>query len=250
VILNDVSDYKDNIRKPNANVYYEYGLMTAFRKEIIPIQLIDQTLAFNIQSLDTLKYNPKNFASQIEEAVKMTLLSQEEKHSEEKKQVDENKVEWTLDLMGLVRGEGVLFNRMTERALYARSLGFKGYVMPQNERLYYVGIFSSNEKDTDVILRAKMLTMRIKNYCAQITNEIDELERTTERRPRTIVQERIAEQQKLRGRLLESCILIYKEDLIDREALIRTYKSSVAELDFHLQIDILDDEKIKEALEL
>jgi hypothetical protein len=43
VILNDVIDVEDNVRKPNANVYYEYGLMTAFRKKIIPIQLKTQS---------------------------------------------------------------------------------------------------------------------------------------------------------------------------------------------------------------
>jgi len=32
VILNDVTDVGDNVKKPNANVYYEYGLMTAFQK--------------------------------------------------------------------------------------------------------------------------------------------------------------------------------------------------------------------------
>jgi hypothetical protein len=38
VILNDVTDAADNVKKPNANVYYEYGLMTAFSKKIIPVQ--------------------------------------------------------------------------------------------------------------------------------------------------------------------------------------------------------------------
>ena len=35
VFLNDVADKADSIRKPNANVYYEYGLMTAFGKKIV-----------------------------------------------------------------------------------------------------------------------------------------------------------------------------------------------------------------------
>lgn len=50
VILNE-----DNKGIPNPNVYYEYGLMMAFRKKIIPIQLKEQNLPFNIQNLDTLK---------------------------------------------------------------------------------------------------------------------------------------------------------------------------------------------------
>ena len=50
VFLNDVIDEVDRVRKPNANVYYEYGLMTAFGKKIIPIQLEGQSLAFNPSS--------------------------------------------------------------------------------------------------------------------------------------------------------------------------------------------------------
>ncbi len=41
---------------PNANVYYEYGAMTAWKKYVIPIQRSDQKLGFNIQSFDTIKY--------------------------------------------------------------------------------------------------------------------------------------------------------------------------------------------------
>jgi len=71
VILNDVED-ENGVRKPNANVYYEYGLMTAFKKKIIPIQLEGQKLAFNIQSLDTLKYTRKDFGS-VSSSVKIHL---------------------------------------------------------------------------------------------------------------------------------------------------------------------------------
>ena len=57
VILNEVT-YKINekeVKMPNPNVYYEYGFMTALNKKIIPIQIQDQKLAFNIQGLDTVK---------------------------------------------------------------------------------------------------------------------------------------------------------------------------------------------------
>ena len=40
VILKEVAE------KPNANVYYEYGLMTAFHKKIIPIRPEGQSLVY------------------------------------------------------------------------------------------------------------------------------------------------------------------------------------------------------------
>jgi len=55
---------------PNPNVYYEYGLMTAMNKHIIPLQKENLTLAFNIQSYDTVKYTPANMASELNRAIK------------------------------------------------------------------------------------------------------------------------------------------------------------------------------------
>jgi hypothetical protein len=55
---------------PNPNVYYEYGLMTAMNKHVIPLQKEDMTLAFNIQSYDTVKYTPANIGAELNRAIK------------------------------------------------------------------------------------------------------------------------------------------------------------------------------------
>lgn len=68
---------------PNANVYYEYGLMTSLHKRIIPLQKKDHKLAFNIQSLDTIKYTQKDFSSEIENAIREIFL--EDERTENKK---------------------------------------------------------------------------------------------------------------------------------------------------------------------
>ncbi len=68
VILDD--SVKDGNNIPNPNVYYEYGLMTALRKHIIPLQKDDLELAFNIQSYDTIKYNNKNITIEIDSAIR------------------------------------------------------------------------------------------------------------------------------------------------------------------------------------
>lgn len=77
-ILND--SIRDGVSIPNPNVYYEYGVMTALRKHIIPLQKADMNLAFNIQSYDTVKYGPKNIGAELErgirDAVKITEAKQ------------------------------------------------------------------------------------------------------------------------------------------------------------------------------
>jgi hypothetical protein len=68
VILDD--SIRDDTNIPNPNVYYEYGLMTALRKHIIPLQKDDLILAFNIQSYDTIKYNNRNVTNELDRAIK------------------------------------------------------------------------------------------------------------------------------------------------------------------------------------
>ena len=52
VILDDTVEQINgaNVLIPNPNVYYEYGLMTALGKHVIPLQKDGQDLAFNIQT--------------------------------------------------------------------------------------------------------------------------------------------------------------------------------------------------------
>ena len=160
-ILNDVVDQSDKVRKPNANVYYEYGLMTAFRKKIIPVQRKDHHLAFNIQSLDTLKYNSGSFPQQIEEAIQMTLLAiDNDREDKNEDGYGQHRAEWTLDLMGLVRAEGP-FRFRHDRVLSTRSLGFEVYTRPSDGVLNFVGVFRPEENEKEVLLRSKMLTLRI-----------------------------------------------------------------------------------------
>ncbi|MDQ1286093.1 MAG: hypothetical protein QG663_1519 [Thermodesulfobacteriota bacterium] len=77
VILNDLIE--NEIRIPNPNVYYEYGLMTSLRKHIIPLQKEDLNLAFNIQSHDTIKYNSRNIGTEIEIAIRNAIKLTEKK---------------------------------------------------------------------------------------------------------------------------------------------------------------------------
>jgi hypothetical protein len=246
-VLNDVKDTQDGINKPNANVYYEYGLMTAFRKKNIPIQLDGQNLAFNIQSLDTLKYNRKDFASQIEDAIRLTLLGIDEDQKKKQRRYDESNIEWSIDLMGLVRvDERYRFRH--ERTISSRSLGFQPFLKPTEQQLFFVGIFRPEAKDRDVILRSKMLTIRIKNYCDQIKADLLEFKEQLSPRPRSIINDRITENEKILSQLTESNLLIIKENIDNSKEFISSYKESVKNQGFTLNMKILDDKKVKQLM--
>lgn len=76
VVILDETD-KLGVSVANPNVYYEYGLMTALRKNIIPLQRDGLPLAFNIQSQDTVKYTPKNMADELERAIRNAISETE-----------------------------------------------------------------------------------------------------------------------------------------------------------------------------
>ncbi len=80
VLLNeDVTRLPNNITitKPNANVNIEYGQMIGFNKFIIPFQHENFPLPFNVNGLDTIKYNDRNFRERaiaaIDEAIARTI---------------------------------------------------------------------------------------------------------------------------------------------------------------------------------
>lgn len=244
-VLNDVTDAKDGVRKPNANVYYEYGLMTAFRKRIIPVQLAGHNLAFNIQSLDTLKYSSKDFSRQVEEAIRMTVLDIETEHDVRDERTTQTSVEWAIDLMGLVRADD-RYRFRHERVFAVKSFGFETFHRPRDGGLYFAGIFEKEDKAQDILLKAKMLTLRVKNYCDQIKTELAEL-RDTDRRS-SLYAERLAEQEKVLARFSESTILVIKKDLESRSDFLKAYDDSVSDIGFRLGLEVLDDEKIRSIL--
>ena len=81
VILDEVD--RDGLSIANPNVYYEYGLMTALRKHVIPFQRDGMSLAFNIQSHDTVKYNARNMADELERAIRDAIAQTEPGHHRE-----------------------------------------------------------------------------------------------------------------------------------------------------------------------
>ena len=77
VLLNN--DTVGRVKKSNANVHMEYGLMLGFNKYIIPFQHENYNLEFNVAGLDTIKYDNRSFqtkaATAIDQAISQTAQS-------------------------------------------------------------------------------------------------------------------------------------------------------------------------------
>lgn len=246
VVLNDVIDTTDNVRKPNANVYYEYGLMTAFDKKIIPIQLEGQSLAFNIQSLDTLKYTNKDFSRQIEEAIKIVLLLSEDE--KEDKVSNPSYLNWVLDIMGLVKSDD-RFDFRHRRSLSLGPLGFSIYNDSKDGRLFFVGIFEDDLPDKDIVLNSKILTLRIFNYCEELSRQISEIDQEIIKKPgRELLKDRLSDIEKAKTRYQESKILILKDNIPDIELIHTEYKESCQSIKFELDIEVINNEIAKDML--
>jgi hypothetical protein len=66
--------FLDNL---NANVFYEYGMMSSLRKPIIPLQREGERLPFNVQSLDVVKYTDDDFHEKVLKAIEMKVRETE-----------------------------------------------------------------------------------------------------------------------------------------------------------------------------
>jgi hypothetical protein len=77
VLLNNENVGK--IKKANANVHMEYGLMLGFNKYILPFQHEDYSLEFNVAGLDTIKYNNNSFKPMAADAIDQAILQTTQK---------------------------------------------------------------------------------------------------------------------------------------------------------------------------
>ena len=68
VLLDPSTDDKGN-KYPNPNVHLEYGMMISQHKHIIPLQEEKHNLAFNVSTLDTIKYTDANFKTKVTKAI-------------------------------------------------------------------------------------------------------------------------------------------------------------------------------------
>jgi len=75
VLLNaSAHETAKQVKIPNSNVHFEYGMMLSFHKHVIPMQREEETLAFNVYPIDTVKYRPENFKPKAEAAIDDAIL--------------------------------------------------------------------------------------------------------------------------------------------------------------------------------
>ncbi|MFA5160478.1 MAG: hypothetical protein WC484_08260 [Candidatus Omnitrophota bacterium] len=147
-ILDDA--IKDNVNVPNPNVYYEYGMMTALKKYIIPLQKEELTLAFNIRSHDTIKYTPKNLAIELDRAIRDAIFFTEK---DEKKEV--NTSTSVISKKGILRDLEIAGFKSKDKDWFLNyaisDTNFRGFGHDEKEFYIYLGIIDTS-KDCEIYL--------------------------------------------------------------------------------------------------
>lgn len=169
VILDD--SIKNGTPLPNPNVYYEYGLMTALRKHIIPLQKEHLKLAFNIQSHDTIKYSPKNIGSELERGIRDAVKISETKEPEkEGRFLTERSILRKMEIAGFdAKGEKWFLSEVID------DTGFKGYGHEEKGFFAYVGKID-DKKDLQAYLDDLTIVIyRTEKKISNMKAEIGEL---------------------------------------------------------------------------
>jgi len=166
VILDDALQKKQNI--PNPNVYYEYGLMTTMRKHIIPLQKENQKLAFNIQSYDTIKYNAKNIASELERAIRDAIgLTESKSKQNNEHSISDKSVLRAFELTGFeLKNE----NWVLSDAL--RDTAFKGFGQYEKGFYAFVGKIDEQQDILTYLDDLDVVTYRSEKIFAELSEEL------------------------------------------------------------------------------
>jgi len=166
VILDDTVTERVGI--PNPNVYYEYGLMTSLRKHIIPLQKADMKLAFNIQSDDTVKYNSKNIASELDRAIKDAIRITESREKEETTTVAPEKTTLRrLEMAGFdLKGEGWFLSEVIDDTL------FRGFEHPERGFYVYLGKIDGSDEYQPYLEDLGVVFYRTEKKASELAQEL------------------------------------------------------------------------------
>lgn len=175
VILDDAVKGGTNV--PTPNVYYEYGLMTALRKHIIPLQKEDLELAFNIQSYDTIKYNPRNVGAELDrairDAVKLTEAVETEKIGEA-----------IVDKVILRKMEMAGFDEKDEKWFLSEVISdtaFRGFGQHEKKFYVYMGKIDTHDDEKTYLDDLSVVVFRTEKKAKSLMEEIETLKAQRER---------------------------------------------------------------------
>ena len=196
VILDDIADNAGNgALIPNPNVYYEYGLMTALHKHIIPLQKENLELAFNIQSYDTIKYTSRNIGTELDRAIKdaIRITSAEEREQSRAAHLPEKAVLRKLELAGLKRKDDSWF--LDE---VVDDTDFIGFGQRDFGFYLYLAKIDTHAEIESCLSDLAVVLYRTENKAAELERELS----TNEQRVQELVDKRQAEERSSKGRPL------------------------------------------------
>ena len=162
VLLTSVREPK-GVTLPNPNVCYEYGLMTAWGKPVIPVQREGDELVFNIRSRDTVKYSPNNFRERFHRALRIVLSKIED---EIEADIEHPSLQEHLDYYMELKDH----SRMKGTVWIVQGLPFIPY------RQWKFGIIVTGTETAErLFFSTKLLYRRLERYAAKLEKEMENL---------------------------------------------------------------------------
>ncbi len=232
-ILDDIpksSGGKDT-NTPNPNVYYEYGLMTALGKYVIPLQKEGQSLAFNIKAHDTIKYTPDNLSVEIDLALKdATKITEEEREAHRGEIVPVRMYGSFLAINGYHKmGYGWFLREELEDTL------FVGYKNDRRSEYVFFTVIDDKEMLKTCIIDIQVITKRLEGRLESLLNEIESTDEGIEKLKKDIeAEEKGGEMLSRRvppgyrfGNREMSSLMEKREDASDKVELIKNSKFAV-----------------------
>jgi hypothetical protein len=174
VLLDDVPG-EDEKPITNPNVYYEYGIMTSLCKKIIPLQRKGAKLAFNIQSLDTIKYTNRTLSDELDTAIKSYVVESKAVDKQQSEAVPRN-VNLYLSIKGfnwpkLIKGSDIEY-----AVTLGVDLGFFLLVDFLNNGLLYFSVLKTDKDEEHLLLNVKALLKRLEAVHHDILKQKKRLE--------------------------------------------------------------------------
>lgn len=160
-----------NMSIPNSNVYYEYGLMTALGKYVIPLQKEGQDLAFNIKTHDAIRYSPITVSEEIDKALKEAIkITVEERESFPSEMIPEYMYRSFLAMAGYQKqGYSWLLSDDLEATV------FSGYKNDRGLDFLFFAVIDSKEMLKTCLMDIQIIQRRLNTDCTTLEKRINSL---------------------------------------------------------------------------
>jgi hypothetical protein len=174
VILDDMMQPMNGtkVNIPNPNVYYEYGLMTALNKHVIPLQKEGQKLAFNIQTHDTIKYTPHNLSAELDRALKDAIKMTQEDRSgyQDASAMSERLFSRCLEISGYQKKD----HRWFLSSEFEDTV-FTGYGHPERREYLFFTVIDDKELLRSTLTDMQVIIKRLESSHKQLSEKRDTL---------------------------------------------------------------------------